>query len=273
MFADFFIVCYLWLLLMMFVAEVLEWQDEQKRTTCCAGKSGGDAPLWRMFHPDFKGKVVVVACEDGEERFNLTIRDNFRVSDLVALKVELQQGKGGSAAVGASSVGVKPGDDKKRKGGAPVADGQKGLKLRRTRTAAITQPKPAVTTETREEPVFEFATPPSSPKASDVEVQKEDRRSPLIEVVTPPSVCAEDTTKKPAAQTIDDTLDSANNLIVPHDVDNQGVESRSLPLLRNQSLLLLSSHPVRLPRVRGMKISLPFSLVRLNWSFITARMR
>ncbi|MFS7907131.1 hypothetical protein Hanom_Chr01g00067651 [Helianthus anomalus] len=42
--------------------------------------------------------------------------------------------------------------------------------------------------ETREEPVFEFATPPSSPKAADVEVQKEGRRSPSIEVVTPPSV-------------------------------------------------------------------------------------
>ncbi|KAJ0741223.1 hypothetical protein HanOQP8_Chr06g0225621 [Helianthus annuus] len=246
-------------------------------------KSGEDAPLWRMFHPDFKGKVVVVACKDGEEWFNLTIRDNFRVHDPAALKVELPQGKGdlgalgdphavgvlkqhtekhgdkrlrkskkphdavvvphlvpevagisrirlrkyndyvvvsdtleglsvpgGGAAAGGSSAGSKPANDKKRKGDASAASGQKGLKLRRTRTAAILQPKPV------------FATPPSSPKVSDVEIKKEDRRSPSIEVVNPPSVRAEDTTKKPAAQTIDDSLDSADNLIDPYDIENRG---------------------------------------------------
>ncbi|KAJ0794775.1 hypothetical protein HanPI659440_Chr04g0142901 [Helianthus annuus] len=57
-------------------------------------KSGEDAPLWRMFCPDFKGEVAVVACADGEEGFNLTIRDNFRLPDRDALKVVLPQAKG-----------------------------------------------------------------------------------------------------------------------------------------------------------------------------------
>ncbi|KAJ0737538.1 hypothetical protein HanLR1_Chr06g0208121 [Helianthus annuus] len=161
----------------------------------------------RMFCPDLKGKVVVLACEDGEEGFNYTIRDNFRLPERDAMQAVLPQGKGGgSAAAGGSSVGVKAVDDKKMKGDAPDAGGQKGPKLRRTRTAAIPQPKPAVTTskliicytsvsipdvtdrcslfcvENREEPVSLFVAPPSSPKLAGVETQKEDRRSPSIEV-------------------------------------------------------------------------------------------
>ncbi|KAF5758255.1 hypothetical protein HanXRQr2_Chr16g0727191 [Helianthus annuus] len=42
-------------------------------------KNGEDAALWRIFDPYFKGKVEMVACADGEEGFNLTIRDNFQV--------------------------------------------------------------------------------------------------------------------------------------------------------------------------------------------------
>ncbi|KAM0021267.1 hypothetical protein Hdeb2414_s0024g00649011 [Helianthus debilis subsp. tardiflorus] len=182
-------------------------------------KSDEDAPLWRMFHPDFKGKFAVVACEDGEEGFNLTICDNCRVPDPASLKAELLQGKGdlgalgdpyvvgipkqhmekhgdkrlrkpkkphetvvvpplvpevagisriclrkyndymvvfdtveglgvpgGGAAAGGSFAGSKPADDKKRKGDASAAGGQKGPELRRTRTAAIPQPKPTVST-------------------------------------------------------------------------------------------------------------------------------
>ncbi|KAJ0804757.1 hypothetical protein HanPI659440_Chr02g0041801 [Helianthus annuus] len=138
---------------------------------------GVDAPLWRMFCPDFKGKDVVLACEDGEEGFNRTIRDNFRMPDQVVLKVVLQQGK-----------------------------------------------------ETREEPVHLFATPPSSPKAADVEVQKEDRRSPSIEMVTPPPVRAEDTAKKPVVEIITDTLDSSNNLIDLHDAEGQWDEKPKSPV-------------------------------------------
>ncbi|KAM0056797.1 hypothetical protein Hdeb2414_s0006g00222731 [Helianthus debilis subsp. tardiflorus] len=184
-------------------------------------KSGG-CSLWRMFCPDFKGKDEVLACVDGEEGFNYTIRDNFRFPEVDAMEAVLPQGKGvpgGGAAAGGSSVGSKPSDGKKRKGDAYDAGGSKGPKLRRTQTAAIPQPKPEVTTA-REEPVNVFATPPSSPKA--VETHKEDKRSPSIEVVTLLSVHAEDTAKKPAVQTIDDTLDLSNNLIDPHDAENRG---------------------------------------------------
>ncbi|KAF5819168.1 hypothetical protein HanRHA438_Chr02g0086031 [Helianthus annuus] len=57
-------------------------------------KNGEDAPLWRMFCPDFKGEVAVVACEDGEERFNRTIRDNFWLPERDALEVVLRKAKG-----------------------------------------------------------------------------------------------------------------------------------------------------------------------------------
>ncbi|MFS7966238.1 hypothetical protein Hanom_Chr09g00771521 [Helianthus anomalus] len=246
-----------------------------------------------MFCSDFKGKVVVLPCGDGEEGFNLTICDNFRLPEREAMEAALPQGKGdlgalgdpdatgvpkqhlekhgdkrfckpkkphepvvfpplvpevagisrirlrkyndyvvvsetleglgvpgGGAAAGGSSAGSKPATDKKRKGDTAAASGQKRLKLRRTRTTTISQLKPAVTTETQEEPVFELATPPSSLKVADVEVQKEDMRSPSIEVVTPPSVHADDTVKKPAVQIIDDTLESSNNLIDLHDAGN-----------------------------------------------------
>ncbi|MFS7890458.1 hypothetical protein Hanom_Chr00s000083g01619211 [Helianthus anomalus] len=136
-----------------------------------------DAPHWGMFFPDFKGKVEVLACVDGEERFNHTIRDNFRLfivgrnaGDLGALRVPDATGVAkqymekhgdkrfftpkkphepivvpplvpevadGGAAAGGSSVGSKPATDKKRKGDVAAAGGQKGPKLRRTRTAAI----------------------------------------------------------------------------------------------------------------------------------------
>ncbi|KAJ0752651.1 hypothetical protein HanPI659440_Chr09g0326801 [Helianthus annuus] len=215
MWSDFFGVCNLRLPLTVFVAEVLEW----KARPVVREKSGEDAPLWRMFCLDFKGKVVVLACEDGDEGFNYTIRDNFRLPERDAMQAVLPQGKGdlgalgdsnaagfpkqhvekhgdkrfrkpkkqhepvvvlplvpevagtsrthlrkyndyvvvsdtleglgvlgGSAATGGSLVGVKHVDDKKRKVDASDAGGQKGPKLRRTRTAAIPRPKPAVTT-------------------------------------------------------------------------------------------------------------------------------
>ncbi|KAJ0592914.1 hypothetical protein HanHA300_Chr03g0091191 [Helianthus annuus] len=218
-----------------------------------------EALLWRMFCPDFKGEVVVVAYEDGEEGFNSTIRDKFRVPDRAALEVVLPQGKG--IVVYFSFIVFKqvvpdecllmnetqvilgpwetllqrvfqnspcrslvisgfvnrrnrtsrllfllwcrrwqPADDKKRKGDAPVPGGQKAPKLRITRGTANSKPTTMVTTETWEEPVSLFATPPSSPKVAVMEVQKEDRRSPSIEMVTLPSVQAEDTAKKTAGE-------------------------------------------------------------------------
>ncbi|KAJ0472773.1 hypothetical protein HanHA89_Chr15g0610811 [Helianthus annuus] len=267
-------------------------------------KNGEEAPLWRTFCPDFKGKVEIVACADGEEGLNRTIIDNFRLPDRAALEAMLPEGKGivkphetvfvpslvpevagisrnrlrkyddyvvvsdtldglgvtgGVAVAGGSSVGTKPIDNKKRKGDAPVAGGHKAPKLRKTRATAIPKPKPAVTTgkliicytsvvvpvltdrcvlfcvEAREEPVSLFATPHSSPKVADVEVQKEGRRNPSIEVVsgggTPPSVHVEET----AGETIADTLDSSNNLIDPHDAEGQGGEKPKSPVAEKPS--------------------------------------
>ncbi|KAJ0796684.1 hypothetical protein HanPI659440_Chr04g0165141 [Helianthus annuus] len=57
-------------------------------------KSGEDAALWRIFDPDFKGKVELLACADGEEGFNFTILDNFRISNREAMEAALSPGKG-----------------------------------------------------------------------------------------------------------------------------------------------------------------------------------
>ncbi|MFS7972383.1 hypothetical protein Hanom_Chr09g00844091 [Helianthus anomalus] len=57
-------------------------------------QSGEDAALWRIFDPDFEGKVETVACADDEDGFNVTIHDNFRVPVEASLAVEMPQGKG-----------------------------------------------------------------------------------------------------------------------------------------------------------------------------------
>ncbi|KAM0067499.1 hypothetical protein Hdeb2414_s0002g00062011 [Helianthus debilis subsp. tardiflorus] len=132
---------------------------------------------------------------------------------------------GGGAAVGGSSAGSKPADDKKkRKVDTAGAGERKRPKLRTTRTAAISQPKPAVVTEPLEDTFsfFEARSSPPRDAAADSGVNKEFRRSPSIEVVTPPSAQAEDTGKKTAGQTIFDTVDSSNNLIEPRNLDADG---------------------------------------------------
>ncbi|KAM0049274.1 hypothetical protein Hdeb2414_s0008g00284021 [Helianthus debilis subsp. tardiflorus] len=264
-------------------------------------KSGEDAPLWRMFCLDFKGKVVVLPSGDGEEGFNFTIRDNFQLPEWEAVEAALSQGKGaigilgpwetlmplaspniekhgdkrlrrpkkphepavdpplvwevagisrirlrkyndyvvvsdtlegfgvpgGGAAAGGSSAGSKPADEKKQKGDASTSGGQKGPKLRRTWTTAISQPKPGVVSEPCKEAFsfFEARSSPPRDAAVDVGVHEEGRRSPSIEVVTLPSAHAEDSAKKAAGQTIADTLDSSNNLIDPHDSEFMGARN------------------------------------------------
>ncbi|KAF5794873.1 hypothetical protein HanXRQr2_Chr08g0333081 [Helianthus annuus] len=78
----------LWVLRMMLT------RMNRKTKPVVREKSGEDAALWRMFAPDFEGKVETVACVDGDDGFNVTIRDNFRVPTEAALAVELPQGKG-----------------------------------------------------------------------------------------------------------------------------------------------------------------------------------
>ncbi|MFS7999576.1 hypothetical protein Hanom_Chr12g01167971 [Helianthus anomalus] len=300
-------------------------------------KSGEEAPLWRMFWPNFKGEVEIVACVDGEEGFNRTIIGNFRMPDWAALNAVLPQGKGDlgalgdlaatgvpkqpvlklsdkrqrktkkpheavvvpplvpdvagiphtclrkyddyvvvsdtleglgvlGGAAGGSTTGAEPVDVKKRKGDAPVASGKKAPKLKKARATVVPKPKPSITTKPREEPVFFSAAPPSPPKEVDVEVQKKAEDNPSIEVVsgggTPPSVHAEDTLKKTAGETIVDTLDSSKNLFDPHEDDgNQGEKPKSLKKLLGPQL-----------RVKWVRINLPLSLGRLNWSFTTPLM-
>ncbi|KAM0036147.1 hypothetical protein Hdeb2414_s0014g00422861 [Helianthus debilis subsp. tardiflorus] len=63
-------------------------------------KSGEEAPLWRMFCPDFKGQVEILTCGAGEEGWNYTIINNFRVPYRVALDAVLPEGKGDLGALG-----------------------------------------------------------------------------------------------------------------------------------------------------------------------------
>ncbi|KAJ0566667.1 hypothetical protein HanPSC8_Chr06g0247651 [Helianthus annuus] len=78
----------LWVLRMMLT------RMSRKSRPVVREKSGEDAALWRIFASDFKGKVEVLACADGEESFNLIIRDNFRIPDREAMEAPLPQGKG-----------------------------------------------------------------------------------------------------------------------------------------------------------------------------------
>ncbi|KAJ0725279.1 hypothetical protein HanPI659440_Chr12g0456921 [Helianthus annuus] len=78
----------LWVLRMMLT------RMNKKSRPVVRKKSGEDAALWRVFAPDFEGKVEIVACADDEDGFNVVIRDNFRVPTEAALAVELPRGKG-----------------------------------------------------------------------------------------------------------------------------------------------------------------------------------
>ncbi|KAM0052171.1 hypothetical protein Hdeb2414_s0007g00245121 [Helianthus debilis subsp. tardiflorus] len=86
------IVPILWVLRMM-----LGRMSRKARPDC--GKRV-EAPLWRMFCPDFMGEVEIVAYADDEEGFNRTIRNNFRLPDRAALEAVLSEGKGDLGALG-----------------------------------------------------------------------------------------------------------------------------------------------------------------------------
>ncbi|KAJ0717225.1 hypothetical protein HanPI659440_Chr13g0521201 [Helianthus annuus] len=105
-----------------------------------------EAPLWRMFCPDFEGKVDIVTCGAGEEGWNRTIICSFRMPDEAALNAVLPGGKGGSAGAGGATTRTKPVDVKKRKGDAHVAGGEEVPELRKTRMTAVPKPNPAVST-------------------------------------------------------------------------------------------------------------------------------
>ncbi|KAJ0438540.1 hypothetical protein HanHA300_Chr16g0615211 [Helianthus annuus] len=107
----------LWVLRMMLT------RMSRKSRPVVREKSGEDVALWRIFDPDFKGKVEVLACADGEEGFNLTIRDNFCIPDREAMEAPLPQGKGDLGALG----------DPDAKG-VPKKQVEKGVRFRRKKT-------------------------------------------------------------------------------------------------------------------------------------------
>uniref|UniRef100_A0A251UVL6 Uncharacterized protein n=1 Tax=Helianthus annuus TaxID=4232 RepID=A0A251UVL6_HELAN len=66
-----------------------------------------DAPLWRMFEPDFEGKVELLSCGE-REGFNLEIVGNFRVPTRDMLNAPLPQGKGNLGDLGKFEVKTVP---------------------------------------------------------------------------------------------------------------------------------------------------------------------
>ncbi|XP_035844099.1 uncharacterized abhydrolase domain-containing protein DDB_G0269086-like [Helianthus annuus] len=83
----------LWVLRMMLT------RPDRRARPVVREKSGEDAALWRMFDPDFKGKVELLPCAEGEG-FNLDIVGNFRVPTRDVLNAPLPQGKGNLGALG-----------------------------------------------------------------------------------------------------------------------------------------------------------------------------
>ncbi|MFS7935732.1 hypothetical protein Hanom_Chr05g00407031 [Helianthus anomalus] len=78
----------LWLLRMMLT------RPDRKARPVLREKSGETAVgLWRMFEPDFEGRVALVACEL-RESFNLEILNNFRVPARVVMDAPMPVGQG-----------------------------------------------------------------------------------------------------------------------------------------------------------------------------------
>ncbi|MFS7905072.1 hypothetical protein Hanom_Chr01g00043461 [Helianthus anomalus] len=222
-------------------------------------KSGADAPLWRMFEPDFEGKVELLPCGEGEG-FNLDIVGNFRVPtwNLGALgKFEVKSipkkhaekkhaeklvrgrpkkkpeatiesssvghAAGAGTAAGGTAAGSKPAGEKRKPEEKVVGAGEiKRRKIQTKRVSGVAQKKPAVISEPQQEDFSSLFDVPSSPphdKVADAGVNKEFVRSPSLEAVENPSARAEGTVEKSTAQ-IFDTVDSSNNLISPTDGDD-----------------------------------------------------
>ncbi|KAF5779253.1 hypothetical protein HanRHA438_Chr12g0568551 [Helianthus annuus] len=79
----------LWVLRMMVGGRL-----DRKARPVLREKNEVEAPLWRMFCPDFEGKIEIVNCGLNEEGWNRTILSYFRMPDEAALKAVLPQGKG-----------------------------------------------------------------------------------------------------------------------------------------------------------------------------------
>ncbi|KAJ0557073.1 hypothetical protein HanIR_Chr07g0321001 [Helianthus annuus] len=242
----------LWVLRMMLT------RRNKKSKPVVREKSGEDAPLWRMFAPDFQGQVETVVCADGEEEFNVIIRNNFRVPTEAALAVELPRGKGDLGALGdpdakgvpkrqtvkgvrfrqkkipevtvvphlvpqAAAAGAQSGAGKRQvEETAAGAGGPKRRRLQSKRTGP-TPKKPAGTVELQDKDSSIFDAPLSPPHATSAGAgASEEPSAPFVKVVPDSTVQTEGTAEKVATQ-IFDTVDSSNNLISPNEGDNLGL--------------------------------------------------
>ncbi|KAJ0469124.1 hypothetical protein HanIR_Chr14g0704481 [Helianthus annuus] len=240
----------LWVLRMMLT------RRNKKSKPVVREKSGEDAPLWRMFAPDFLGKVETIVCADGEEEFNVLIRDNFRVPTEAALAVELPRGKGDLGALGdpdakgvpkrqtvkgvrfrqkkipevtvvphlvprVAAAGSQSGAGKRQvEETVAGVGGPKRRRLQSKRTGP-TLKKPAVIVELQDKDFSIFDAPESPPHDAGAGVTEEPS-TPPVEVVPESTVRKEGTAEKVATQ-IFDTVDSSNNLISPNEGDNLGL--------------------------------------------------
>ncbi|KAF5819618.1 hypothetical protein HanXRQr2_Chr02g0079641 [Helianthus annuus] len=208
--------------------------------------------------PRFQGQVEIVVCADGEEEFNVIIRDNFRVPTEAALAVELPRGKGELGALGdpdakgvpkrqtvngvrfrqkkipevtvvphlvphAAAAGSQSGAGKRQvEETAAGAGGPKRRRLQSKRTGP-TSKKPAVTVELQDKDFSIFDAPLSPPHATGAGAgASEEPSAPFVKVVPDSTVQTEGTAEKVATQ-IFDTVDSSNNLISPNEGDNLGL--------------------------------------------------
>uniref|UniRef100_A0A251U337 Uncharacterized protein n=1 Tax=Helianthus annuus TaxID=4232 RepID=A0A251U337_HELAN len=92
----------LWILRMMLA------RPDRKARPVLREKSGEDAAIWRIFDPNYTGKVQILQCAEDEDGFNITIRDNFRIPDREGLNTLLPQGKGTLGTLGEYEVKGAP---------------------------------------------------------------------------------------------------------------------------------------------------------------------
>ncbi|KAJ0795404.1 hypothetical protein HanPI659440_Chr04g0150101 [Helianthus annuus] len=85
----------LWILRMMLGDKL-----DRKARLVLREKNEVEAPLWRMFCPDFEDKIEIEKCGPDEEGWNETILSNFWVPSEAALNVALPEGKGHLGALG-----------------------------------------------------------------------------------------------------------------------------------------------------------------------------
>ncbi|XP_035840286.1 uncharacterized protein LOC118487501 [Helianthus annuus] len=229
----------LWVLRMMLT------RRNKKSKPVVREKSGEDAPLWRMFAPDFQGQVETVVCADGEEEFNVIIRDNFRVPTEAALAVELPRGKGDLGALGdpdakgvlkrqtvkgvrfrqkkipeglGTATGSQSGAGKRQVEETAAGAGRPKRRRLQSKRTGPTPKKPAGTVELQDKDFSIFDAPASPSPATGAGVTEEPS-TPSVEVVPESTVRTEGTAEKVATR-IFDTVDSSNNLIFPNEGDN-----------------------------------------------------